>query len=96
VISRIRAFGEVAKALRGLRLADGNLPEKGAKLFVADKDVGYVTSATHSPALQANVALGYVRKEHNAIGSEVMVQVGAERIPAQIVALPFVPEAMPA
>jgi len=97
VISRIRAFGQVAKALRGLRLAAGQgLPEKGAKIFGADKEVGYVTSATHSPTLQVNIALGYVRKEHNAIGTEVMVQIGVERVPAEIVALPFVPEAMPA
>jgi folate-binding protein YgfZ len=53
VISRIRAFGQVAKALRGLRLQDNgaDLPARGDKILAADKEVGYITSITHSPAL---------------------------------------------
>jgi aminomethyltransferase len=80
VISRIRTYGQVAKALHGLRC--DSLPKKGDKLFLDGKEVGYVTSAVFSPVLQANVALGYVRREHNAIGTKLD---GAE-----IVQLPFV------
>ncbi|MGZ5568369.1 MAG: CAF17-like 4Fe-4S cluster assembly/insertion protein YgfZ, partial [Limisphaerales bacterium] len=55
VIARIRTYGQVAKSLRGLRLADDlkALPLKGDKLFKNDKEVGYITSATHSPHLNA-------------------------------------------
>jgi glycine cleavage system aminomethyltransferase T len=58
------------------------LPARGGKLFLDGKEVGYVTSAVFSPALKANIALGYVRREHNAIGTKLD---GAE-----IVQLPFV------
>lgn len=91
VIARIRTYGQVAKALRGLRLADGlkALPEKGDKLFHGDKEVGHITSAVASPACQANIALGYVRKEHNQIGAELMLHTAAGESPARIVELPF-------
>ena len=93
VISRIRAFGQVAKALRGLRLPTdaASLPAKGDKIFAGDKEVGYITSATRSPILQTGIALGYVRKEHNAEGTQLVVAAGDAKIPAQIVSLPFVP-----
>ncbi|MCI0351235.1 MAG: hypothetical protein L0Z53_17565, partial [Acidobacteriales bacterium] len=80
VISRIRTYGQVARALRGLRCEA--LPNRGDKLLLDGKEVGYVTSAVFSPVLKANIALGYVRKEHNAIGTKLD---GAE-----IVQLPFV------
>ena len=84
VISRVKTYGQVAKALRGLRCDE--LPKRGDKLSCEGKEVGYVTSAVFSPALKANLALGYVRREHNAIGTRLD---GAE-----IVQLPFVnPEA---
>ncbi len=72
VIARIRTYGQVAKALRGLRLADDlkELPAKGNKLFRDGKEAGYITSALASPALGANIALGYVRKEANQLGTE--------------------------
>ena len=92
VISRIRAFGQVAKALRGFRLQSDatSLPAKGDKILAGDKEVGYITSATRSPILQAGIALGYVRKEHNAEGTQLVVAAGDSRIPAQIISLPFV------
>jgi folate-binding protein YgfZ len=92
VISRIRAYGQVAKALRGLRLEGQILPKHGDKILAADKEVGHITSVVHSPLLNANVALGYVRREHNAVGTELMVQSSDQRIPARIVPLPFAPE----
>lgn len=91
VIARIRTYGQVAKALRGLRLADDlkQLPAKGDKLFLGEKDVGYITSAIASPKLKCNLALGYVRREANKIGTELLT--GSEtRSVAKIVELPFV------
>jgi folate-binding protein YgfZ len=74
VIARIRTYGQVAKALRGLRLADdlSKLPVRGDKLFHDGKEVGYVTSAVASPVLKANIALGYARREANQIGTKLM------------------------
>ncbi len=73
VIARVRTYGQVVKALRGLRLAGdlSALPVRGDKLFHDGKEVGYITSALASPALKANIALGYVRKEVNQSGDEI-------------------------
>jgi folate-binding protein YgfZ len=91
VISRIRTYGQVAKALRGLRLADNlkQLPVKGDKLFHAGKDVGNITSALASPALKANIALGYVRKEVNEVGTGLTLRTGGGDSEAKVVGLPF-------
>jgi folate-binding protein YgfZ len=92
VISRIRTYGQVAKGLRGLRLADnlGSLPAKGDKLFHEGKEVGYITTAVASPALKANIALGYVRRECNQVGTRLTLRGTTGESQAEIVALPFV------
>jgi folate-binding protein YgfZ len=91
VISRIRTYSEVAKTLRGLRLADElkTLPTKGEKLYKDGKEVGYITSAIHSPRLNANVALGYVRKETNQMGARLTLRTAEGETPASVVETPF-------
>jgi folate-binding protein YgfZ len=91
VIARIRTYGQVARALRGLRLADDlkSLPVKGNKLFHGEKEAGYITSAVASPALKANVAFGYVRREVNEIGTELILRTANGDSAVKIVALPF-------
>jgi folate-binding protein YgfZ len=91
VINRIHSIGQVTKELRGLRLADdlAALPARGDKLFHGDKEVGYVTSAVKSPSLNANLALGYVRKEANQAGTELVLKTAAGNSAVKIVALPF-------
>jgi folate-binding protein YgfZ len=92
VISRIRTYSEVAKALRGLRLADDlkSLPNKGDKLFHDGKEAGFATSATMSPRLKANIALGYVKREMNQLGTELTLRTADGESRARIVELPFV------
>lgn len=91
VIARLRTYGQVAKALRGLRLADGlaALPVKGDRLLKDGKDVGFITSAVRSPALRANLALGYVRREQNTVGTRLVVRTARGDTAAEIVELPF-------
>jgi folate-binding protein YgfZ len=92
VISRIRAFGQVAKSLRGLRLPTELpcLPQKGEKLLRDGKEVGYVTSSCRSFALRSNVALGYVRREHNQAGTELLLGTANSAWKAFVCDLPFV------
>ncbi|HTV63853.1 MAG TPA: glycine cleavage T C-terminal barrel domain-containing protein [Verrucomicrobiae bacterium] len=92
VINRIHSIGHVNKELRGLRLGDDlkSLPARGDKLFHNGKEAGYVTSAVRSPALNGNVALGYVRREANRIGARLNLPSGPGESAAEIVELPFV------
>jgi len=91
VIARIRTYGQVAKSLRGLRLGGDaqETPARGTKLFLGEKEVGSITSAVWSPALRANIALGYVRREVNQTGTELEVRTASAKIPARIVDVPF-------
>jgi len=86
VINRIHSIGHVNRELRRLRLAEDLelLPAKGDKLFKGDKEVGHITSAVKSPALQANVALGYVRREADQAGAELVLRTAAREIQIRI------------
>jgi len=91
VINRIHSIGHVNRELRGLRLADDlkTLPARGDKLFKDGKEVGHITSAIASPTLKANIALGYVRCEANAGGTELKLRNAGNDSGARIVEVPF-------
>lgn len=86
VIARIRTYGQVAKALRLIKLpTEAAPPPPKTRLFSESKEVGAITSSAFSPKYSAPVALGYVRKEVNAIGAKLAL---ADGTIAEIVAEP--------
>jgi glycine cleavage system aminomethyltransferase T len=72
------------------------LPKKGDKLFHDGKEGGFVTSATVSPRLKANIGLGYVKREVNQLGTELILRTADGESRARIVELPFVTQAVSA
>lgn len=93
VIVRVlhRGGGRVAKKLVGLVLKNGAaVPAKGAVVRAGDRDIGSVTSSTHSPRRGGAIALGYVHRDFTTPGTPVTV-VGADAAgaEAEVVALPF-------
>ncbi len=92
VIARIRTYGQVSKALRGLVISDwaDGFPPRKTKLFKDGKEVGFVTSAVRSPRRGETIALGYVRKECNGPGVALTVGSAEAIARAVIVPLPFV------
>jgi folate-binding protein YgfZ len=89
VIARIEARGHVNRKLVGLLLSGEILPESGAKIVSPQREVGWITSATYSPARQQNIALGYVRREALAPGTRLAVHTHGLTISATVEALPF-------
>ena len=89
VIIRVlhRGHGRVARKLVGLTLDGDGVPEAGAAIRGADREIGKVTSATSSPALQRSIALAYVHRDFLEPGTTVTV--GDQS--ATVTALPFVP-----
>lgn len=79
-----RDRGQVNRTLLGLKLALGELPAAGAKVFAGDAEVGVVTSAVESPRF-GPIALAYLRRGHQTVGTAV--QVGGRE--ATVSALPF-------
>ncbi|HEX8070127.1 MAG TPA: aminomethyltransferase family protein [Pyrinomonadaceae bacterium] len=87
IIARIHWRGHVAKRLAGLLLGGETTPD--AKITTADgKEIGRVTSAVFSPRLGRAAALGIVKYDYLAPGTEV--RVGAEAVPATVAELPLV------
>ena len=94
VISRIKMSGQTNKRLCGLiSLTDTPLRAEMRLVSAEDdqKEIGWITSAAHSPRLQKEIALGYVKRGFNAVGSRLFALSpnNADRVPIEIVALPF-------
>jgi folate-binding protein YgfZ len=89
IIARIKYRGHVAKKLTGLTLENSEAIAVGEVIKTVDgKEIGRVTSTTFSPVLDRTIALGYVRYEHLAAGTGVVV--GESGFKAQVTELPFV------
>jgi len=88
VIIRVmhRGHGRVARRLVGLAIDGTGVPASGAAIRSGDREIGRLTSATWSIALDRAIALGYVHRDFVEPGTEVSVD-GA---PAHVAALPFV------
>jgi|ERR1700733_2126980 folate-binding protein YgfZ len=81
--------GHVSKKLSGLAVAADNVPAPKDKISRAGKEIGYITSATRSPALGATIALGYVKYGHFEVGNDVEILTSEGSVAASIVDLPF-------
>jgi folate-binding protein YgfZ len=82
-----RGQGRVARKLVGLQVA-GARPAPGAKLYLADREVGHVTSAADSPRLGA-IALGYVHRDFTAPGSALEIESATGRVPVTVTERPI-------
>jgi folate-binding protein YgfZ len=93
VIARIHSRGHTNRALTGLLLERDPLPEHGDRVYPATekthREVGWVTSAVYSPALQRGIALGYVRHEYRAPGTPLQIASAAGLLFAKTAELPF-------
>ena len=88
IIARIKYRGHVAKKLRGLVFAKPAVIATGTPLKSIDgKEIGQVSSSVYSPHLGRRLALGYVKFDYIAAGTEVKT---SDDVPAQVVDLPFV------
>ncbi|HJT68510.1 MAG TPA: glycine cleavage T C-terminal barrel domain-containing protein [Pyrinomonadaceae bacterium] len=88
IIVRIKHRGHVAKKLTGLRFENEEPIETGAVIkSVDDKEIGRITSVTFSPKLQTTVGLGYVRYEHLAPGTPILV----DNVAGSVQSLPLIP-----
>jgi folate-binding protein YgfZ len=93
IIARIKYRGHVAKKLSGLMFErmvklSGDVTVRSSD----DKEIGRLTSFTVSPHLGCTLALGYVKYDYIAAGTEVKVLSGGDEFPARITELPFVRE----
>lgn len=89
VVARMDTYGNVRRKLVGLVLKDSVIPPHGAKLYSGDREVGWISSAAHSPHLNQVVALGFPLRDFSKPGTELTVEHENSRHPATVQPLPF-------
>jgi folate-binding protein YgfZ len=91
IIARIHWRGHVAKKLAGLIFDEPGDAKRLDKVRAQDgKEIGRLTSTALSPRLNQTVALGYLKYDYLAPGTELRVISGEAELAAHVVELPFV------
>ncbi len=94
----IRATQDAGPARLRVGIApEGRAPARAGTEIrtAAGEPVGTVTSGGFSPTLDRPIAMGYVRRDHAADGTELALLVRGRPLSARIVPLPFVPHRYP-
>lgn len=89
VVARMDTYGSVRRRLVGLTFKEKILPPKGAKIFSGEREVGWVSSAAHSPSLNRSIALGFPLRDFTSPGTMLTVEVDGRKHEATVQALPF-------
>jgi aminomethyltransferase len=70
------------------------IPRQGYELYAADAasraKIGWVTSGTHSPSLDAPVGIAYIKSEFAALGTEFLLDIRGRKVKCRVSPTPFV------
>ncbi len=69
---------------RGIILKGKGIPRHGYKIYKDGEEIGYLTSGTLSPTLNIGIGLGYVKRPHIKVGTEVLVDIRGRKVEAEI------------
>ncbi|WP_071395732.1 glycine cleavage system aminomethyltransferase GcvT [Bacillus tuaregi] len=73
----------------GIEMIDRGIPRHGYRVFVDEKEIGFITTGTQSPTLKRNIGLALLQTEQAVLGNEVFVEIRGKRLKAKIVKTPF-------
>jgi aminomethyltransferase len=79
----------VARRLVGLVMRGRGIARHGYPVLTGDRPTGIVTSGTQSPSLGQAIAMAFVATPDAEPGTMVDVEIRGQRVPAEVVALPF-------
>jgi folate-binding protein YgfZ len=88
-IVRIRDLGHVNRTLMGLKVQGNIVLPRGSRVVRENKEVGEVTSSGMSPRLGTVIALAYLHRSCQTVGTRVEVEAEAGGVPAEVASLPF-------
>ena len=72
-------------------MLDKGIPRQGYRLFSFDnKEIGKVTSGTHSPTLDEPVGIAYIDVAFAKEGTEIYISIRDNKVKAKIVKPPFI------
>jgi aminomethyltransferase len=87
-LEKVAADGP-ARRLVGLIVEGRGIARHGHPVWVGERRTGVVTSGTQSPTLGEAIAMGYVATADAEPGTMLDVEIRDQRVPAEVVALPF-------
>ncbi|MEN0005327.1 MAG: glycine cleavage system aminomethyltransferase GcvT [Bacteroidota bacterium] len=89
IFAKQKAEG-VSQKLVGFKVDARRVPRQGYSIEdQAGNPIGRVTSGTQAPSLGYPIGMGYVQKEHAAVGTPIFINAGKKRLEASIVKPPF-------
>ncbi len=81
----------IKQSLVGFKMLDRGIPRSHYLLFSFDnKEIGKVTSGTHSPTLDEPIGIAYISSEFAKEGSEFFVDIRGRKAKAKVCKTPFV------
>lgn len=86
----VRQQGDgIRRKLTGFEMKGRGIARHGYPIWAGGKEVGTVTSGTHSPTLGKALGMGYVPVELSAVGSSFEVEIRDQKVAAQVIEMPF-------
>jgi aminomethyltransferase len=70
-------------------MIDRGIPRSHYPIFKGAKQIGEVTSGTHSPTLKRNIGLALIDIEHAFLGERLEVEIRGKRVIAETIKTPF-------
>ncbi len=77
------------RQLVGLQV-EGGIPREGYRVLKEGREVGFLTSGTHSPMLKKGIGMAYVKSDLAALGTSLDVEIRGRMAAATVVETPFV------
>ena len=87
-IAREKAEGPPRK-LVGFEMVDRGIARHGYEVVDGGKQIGVVTSGTHSPTLKKAIGLAYLPLDKSAQGTEFTVLIRGKEARARVIPTPF-------
>jgi aminomethyltransferase len=78
------------RRLVGFKMLERSVPRQGYKVFRDGREIGEVTSGTHSPTLEVGIGCAFVPAAFAEIGSRIDIDIRGRKFPAEIVKTPFI------
>ncbi len=88
VLARQKEEG-VEQRLTGLMITQRGIARPGYPVQVDGREIGVVTSGTHSPTLGRAIGMAYLPVAHGEPGTKLMVVIRGNEVEAEVVPLPF-------
>jgi len=79
-----------ARKIVGFILRERGIPRHGYPVYYEGKEVGIVTSGTHSPSLNEPIGLAYIRRDLAKVGTIIEIGIRNKNVKGEIVKTPFV------